>query len=161
MRDKQETITIFRAACVAGLSVSAAIVAGGAFLDFATPLYDPEATRVLPSAAMLALKGLPVSITLMSLFGLTAHFYLKQRGLTQEIHYILATMLGLYAPFVAASFLTGPGDGPMMALAGGVPVSLVLSFPLGMIFRRLVVMPRAEAYSRLNAGTSYFARFNH
>ncbi len=161
MRDKQETITIFRAACVAGLAVSALITAGGAFLDFATPFYNPEAPRLLPSAAMLALKGLPASIALFTAFGLAAHFYLKRHSMTQEIHYILATMLGLYAPFVAASFLAGPGDGPMMALAGGVPISLVLSFPLGMIFRRLVVMPRAEAYSRATAGTSYFARFNH
>jgi hypothetical protein len=160
MREKQESITIFRAACVAGLAVSAAITAGGAFLDLVTPLYDPDAIRLLPAAALLALKALPVSIALAALYGLGAHFYLKRHGMTQDVHYILAAMLGLYAPFVAGSFLIGPGDGPMMLLTGGVPVSLVLSFPLGMTFRRLVVMPRAEAYGRV-VGTSYFARFNH
>lgn len=160
MRDKQESITIFRAACVAGLAASAAITAGGAFLDLVSPLYDAEAPRLLPAAAMLALKGLPVCIALSALYGLGAHFYLKRHGMTRDIHYILAAMLGLYAPFVAGSFLTGPGDGPMMLLTGGVPVSFVLAFPLGMTFRRIVVMPRP--YRQIDsAGASYFARFNH
>jgi hypothetical protein len=160
MREKQETITIFRAACVAGLAVSAAITAGGAFLDLVTPLYDPDAARLLPAAALLALQALPVAIALSALYGIGAHFYLKRHNMTQEIHYILAAMLGLYAPFVAGSFLTGPGDGPMMLLAGGVPVSLVASFPLGMIFRRLVVVQRPYRQFE-SAGASYFARFHH
>jgi hypothetical protein len=162
MRDKQESITIIRAACVTGLAASAAIAAGGAFLDLVNPLYDAEAPRLLPAAALLALKALPVCIALSALYGLGAHFYLKRHGMTREVHYILAAMLGLYAPFVAGSFLVGPGDGPMMLLTGGVPVSFVLSFPLGMTFRRLVVMPRLASYGSFESvGMSYFARFIH
>ena len=160
MREKQESIIIFKAACVAGLAVSAAITAGGIFLDLVTPLYDAGATSLLPGAAALALKALPVSIALFALYGLTTHFALKQRGHTREIHYILATIASLYSLFIAASFLAGPGDGSMLALAGGLPLSLVLGFPLGMSFRRLVVVETAYARYR-PVGGSYFAGFHH
>ncbi len=162
MRGRQESIIILRAACDAGLTVSAGIAAGGLFLDVVTPLYDADAPSVLPDALALAAKGLPLWITMMAAFGIGGHLLLKQNHYTREIHYILASMAALYSLFVAASFLVGPGDGPMLALAGGLPVSLVLGFPLGMTFRRLVVQPRAQAHAHFEAvGTSYFARFNH
>jgi hypothetical protein len=162
MREKQESIIIFKAACVAGLAVSAIITAGGLFLDLVTPLYDAGAESLLPGAASLALKGLPAWIALFALYGLTTHFLLKQRGQTREIHYILATMISLYSLFVTASFLVGPGDGPILALAGGLPISLVLSFPLGITFRRMIVQEPAHAYARFETvGRSYFAGFNH
>ena len=162
MRERQESIIIFRAACFAGLAISAAITAGGLFLDFVTPLYDADAQRLLPRAASVALKGLPVWIALLAAFGNAAHFSLKQRGLTQEIHYILATMAALYSLFVAGSFWAPAGDGTMMALAGGLPVSLVLAFPLGISFRRLVVMRPVQIPQRFEtAGISYFARLHH
>ena len=160
MREKQESIIIFKAACVAGLAVSAAVTAGGIFLDLVTPLYDAGAPSLLPDAASLALKTLPVSIALFALYGMATHFLLKQRGHTREIHYILASIASLYSVFIAASFLAEPGDGSMLALAGGLPLSLVLGFPLGMNFRRLVV--QQNAYARYQpVGTSYFAGFNH
>ena len=162
MREKQESIIIFKAACVAGLAVSALITAGGVFLDLVTPLYDAGAESLLPGAASLALKGLPAWIALFALYGHAAHFLLKQRGQTREIHYVVATMISLYSLFVATSFLVGPGDGPMLSLAGGLPISLVLSFPLGMTLRRLVVQEPAHAYARYGSvGRSYFAGFNH
>jgi len=160
MREKQESIIIFKAACVAGLAVSALITAGGVFLDAVTPLYDAGAESLLPGAASLALQGLPAWIALFALYGHAVHFLLKQRGETREVHYVIATMISLYSLFVTASFLVGPGDGPMLALAGGLPVSLVLSFPLGMTFRRLVVQQPAYAHYG-PVGTSYFAGFNH
>jgi hypothetical protein len=50
----------------------------------------------------------------------------------------------------------------MMALAGGLPISLILAFPLGIAFRRLVVMRPVPAAHRFEAaGMSYFARLNH
>jgi hypothetical protein len=162
MRARQESIIIFRAACAAGLTVSAGIALGGLFLDLVTPLYDSDAPKVLPDALALAAKGLPVWVSVLAAFGLAGHFLLKQNNQTREIHYILASMASLYSLFVAASFLVGSGDGPLMALAGGVPISLVLGFPLGMNFRRLVVFSRPWDYHRTQpAGTSYFARFNH
>jgi hypothetical protein len=162
MRERQESIIIFRAACFAGLAVSAAITAGGLFLDFVTPLYDADAPRLLPGAAAVALKGLPVWIALLAAFGHAAHFSLKQRGLTREIHYILASMAALYSLFVAGSFWAPAGDGTLMALAGGLPVSLILAFPLGISFRRLVVMRPVQLAHRFEtAGISYFARLNH
>ena len=162
MREKQESIIILKAACVAGLAVSAAITAGGIFLDLVTPLYDAGAESLLPDAASLALKGLPAWIALFAVYGHAAHFLLKQRGQTREIHYVVAAMLSLYSLFVTASFLVGPGDGPMLALAGGLPISLVLSFPLGMTFRRLVVQQPAYVHTRYGAaGSSYFAGFHH
>jgi len=162
MREKQESIIIFKAACVAGLAVSALITAGGVFLDLVTPLYDAGAESLLPDAASLALKGLPAFIALFALYGHAAHFLLKQRGQTREVHYVVATMISLYTLFAATSFLVGPGDGPMLALAGGLPISLVLSFPLGMTLRRLVVREPAQAYARFETvGRSYFAGFNH
>lgn len=162
MRERQESIIIFRAACFAGLAVSAAITAGGLFLDLVTPLYDADAPRLLPRAAAVALKGLPAWIALLAVFGNVTHFSLKQRGLTREIHYILASMAALYSLFVAGSFWAPAGDGTMMALAGGLPISLVLAFPLGISFRRLVVMRPAQADPRYETGgISYFVRLNH
>jgi hypothetical protein len=162
MRGRQESIIILRAACAAGLTVSAGIAAGGLFLDVVNPLYDADAPSVLPDALTLAAKGLPLWIAVMAAFGIGGHLLLKQNHYTREIHYILASMAALYSLFVAASFLVGSGDGPLMALAGGVPISMVLGFPLGMNFRRLVVFSRPWEYRRTQTvGTSYFARFNH